>query len=207
MDSSPLRVGPFGVDALAGGSKNGCMTKDQLQQFAETLRTGRAKLDLNKAEFCKKARITPNTLRALERGAQHPNPETIDRIARLLGTTAPAITNGKRAIDHSDPLLADLNDEDLEVAQAFHHAPMRVKQRALGVLQERGRRSRGGKESATHDVIEVARRLLGLDPGKRQAITGMITEFEHLANDLHDEDTAATKDAPPPRVHRGKLGA
>ena len=205
MNSSPLRVGPFDVDPVMSGSKNGSMTKDQLQQFAETLRTGRAKLDLNKAEFCKKARITPNTLRALERGAQHPNPETIDRIARLLGTTAPAITNGKRTIDHSDPLLADLNDEDLEVAQAFHHAPMRVKQRALGVLQERGRRTR--KESTTHDVLEWARRLLGLDPGKRQAIAGMIAEFERLLTEMHHDDPAATKDALSARAPRGKIGA
>jgi transcriptional regulator with XRE-family HTH domain len=201
MEGTALRIEPFGVDALEGGPKNGSMTKEQLQQFAETLRTGRAKLDLNKSEFCQKAGITPNTLRALERGAQHPNPDTVDRLARLLGTTAPALTNGKRTIDTSDPLLADLNDEDLEVAQAFHHAPMRVKQRALGVLQEPRRRSQSGKAAMSHDVVEWARRLLGLDPEKRQAIATVIAEFE-----LRDE-TTATKDAPPVRVPRGKLGA
>jgi len=203
MEGTPLRIGPFDVDAPGGRPKNGSMTKEQLQQFAETLRTGRAKLDLNKSEFCQQAGITPNTLRALERGAQHPNPETIDRLARLLGTTAPALTSGKRAIDTSDPLLADLNDEDLEVAQAFHHAPMRVKQRALGVLQERVRRSRGGKDSSSHDVAEWARRLLSLDPQKRQAIATVIAEFELDSSD----ETTATTDAPPVRVPRGKLGA
>src|SRR5262245_12283259 len=140
MVSSGLRVGLFEIDDPAKGSKNGVMTPDQKQQFAEILRTGRAKLNLNKVDFCRKAGITPNTLRALERGAQDPGQRTIDRIAAILGMTPSALTTGKRPIDSSDPLLADLNDEDLEVAQAFHHAPMRVKQRALGVLQERVRR-------------------------------------------------------------------
>jgi transcriptional regulator with XRE-family HTH domain len=203
MERSLLRIEPFAVDASIGGSKNGSMTKEQLQQFAETLRTGRAKLDLNKSEFCQKAGITPNTLRALERGAQHPNPETIDRLARLLGTTATALTNGKRAIDMSDPLLANLNDEDLEVAQAFHHAPMRVKERALGVLQERARRSRGGKDSTSHDVVEWARRLLNLDPENRQAIATVIAQFEGL----NQGEAATPGDVPatPGRISRGKV--
>jgi transcriptional regulator with XRE-family HTH domain len=200
-----LRVEPFGVDASEPGSKNGGMTPEQLQQFAETLRTGRAKLDLNKVDFCKKAGITTNTLRALERGAQDPSQRTIDRIARMLGTTPSSLTSGKRAIDTSDPLLADLNDEDLEVAQAFHHAPMRVKQRALGVLQERARRGRG-KDSSSHDVAEWSRRLLGLDPEKRQAIATVIAEFEAM---LSEDESAAPKDAAgqPARVVRGKVGA
>ena len=51
MEGSPLRIGPIGIDASEGRSKNGAMAKEQLRQFAETLRTGRAKLDLNKTEF------------------------------------------------------------------------------------------------------------------------------------------------------------
>ncbi|HWK10851.1 MAG TPA: helix-turn-helix transcriptional regulator [Vicinamibacterales bacterium] len=147
------------------------MTKDELRQFAEAVRTARAKLGMNKSEFCKKAGVTPNTLRALERGAQHPNPDTLDRIAKAAGTTVAALTSGRRPIEATDPLLAQLNDEDLEVAQAFHHAPMRVRQRALGVLQER---TRPRKESVTHDVYEWTQRLLALDPAKRQAMVVLI---------------------------------
>lgn len=203
MERSLLRIGPFDVDALVNGSKNGSMTKEQLQQFAETLRTGRAKLALNKAEFCQKAGITPNTLRALERGAQHPNPETIDRLARLLGTTTAALTNGKQAIDAGDPLLTDLSDEDLHIAQLFHHAPTRVRHKVLGVLQEPARGSRGGKESMSHDVVEWARRLVGLDPQKRQAIANLITQLELL----NQEEAATPGDVPaaPGRVSRGKI--
>ena len=178
------------------------MTKEQLQQFAETLRTGRAKLDLNKAEFCQKAGITPNTLRALERGAQHPNPETIDRLARLLGMTATAITSGKQAIDTKDPLLADLNDEDLQVAQLFHHAPMRVRHRVLGVLQEPVRRNRSGKESS-HDVVEWARRLVGLTPERRQSIANLIAQLELL--NQTEAATPGDEPAAPGRVSRGKV--
>jgi transcriptional regulator with XRE-family HTH domain len=153
------------------------------------LRTGRAKLDLNKTEFCKKAGITPNTLRALERGAQHPNPYTIDRLAKLLGITAAALTSGKRTIDMNDPLLAQLNDEDLEVAQAFHHAPMRVRQRALGVLQERPRHH---KESLNRDASDWSHRLLALDPEKRQVLATLIAEFES-ARDREEDQPAATE--------------
>jgi transcriptional regulator with XRE-family HTH domain len=202
MERSLLRIEPFAVDASIGGSKNGSMTKEQLQQFAETLRTGRAKLSLNKSEFCQKAGITPNTLRALERGAQHPNPETIDRLAPLLGTTATALTSGKRPIDTSDPLFANLNDEDLEVAQAFHHAPTRIKGRALGVLQERARLSRVGKDATSHDVVEWARRLLNLDPEDRQVIATLITQLE-----LKQGEAATPGDVPatPGRISRGKV--
>ena len=177
MTGTALRIGPFDVDAIWDRSKNGSMTKEQLQQFAETLRTGRAKLGLNKSDFCQQADITPNTLRALERGAQHPNPETIDRLARLLGTTATAITNGKRVIDASDPLLKDLNDEDLEMAQRFHHAPMRMKERVLGVLLEPIRRSRTGP-AASHDAVDAGKDLLDLDPEDRQVIADLISRMK-----------------------------
>lgn len=200
MAGSQLRIDPFDVDASERGSKNDAMTKEELQQFAEALRTGRAKLNLNKMEFCKKAGITPNTLRALERGAQHPNPETVNRIARLLGTTAPALTHGKRAIAPNDPLLADLNDEDLEVAQYFHHAPMRVRQRALGVLQERGRRS--GKHTVIHDVTELARRLLALPPEKRHIVASLLGQFENDAGEQDQSGLPAVEALPPVGTRR-----
>lgn len=204
MMSSGLRVGRFEIDEPVRGSKNGAMTPEQKQQFAEILRTGRAKLNLNKVDFCKKAGITTNTLRALERGVQDPGQRTIDRIAAILGTTPAALTTGKRPIDTSDPLLADLNDEDLEVAQAFHHAPMRVKQRTLGVLQERGR-GRGRKDMPP-DATELARRLLALDPEKRHAIAMVIGEFELLTRD--EETAAGAKEVTAPHVtRRGKVGA
>jgi transcriptional regulator with XRE-family HTH domain len=193
MESTALRIQPFGVDAPQNGSKNGWMTKEQLQQFAEEVRKGRARLNINKVDFAKRAKIAPNTLRALERGVQQPNQETIDKIARILGTTAQSLTHGKRPIDAADPLLADLNDEDLEVAQAFHHAPMRVKQRALGVLQEGTRRGRKDA-SVTHDVTEISKLLLSLDPEPRQAIINLIAEFQL-------SKTTSTDEAAPPAAH------
>jgi transcriptional regulator with XRE-family HTH domain len=182
MVGNPLRITPINVDAPERGSKNGAMTKDQLRQFAEALRAARAKLDLNKTEFCKKAGITTNTLRALERGAQHPNPETLARLEKAVGPLA--LTSGRRPIEATDPLLAQLNDEDLEIAQAFHHAPMRVRLRVLGVLQERTRRR---KESMTRDVQEWAHRLLALDPEKRQAMAALIESLRE--SDVLDEVT------------------
>lgn len=179
-----MRAGPFGVDEAEGPSKTSAMTKEQLQSFAEAVRTGRAKLNLNKTEFCAKVGIVPNTLRALEKASQDPSQDTIDKLARVLGMTPHALTSGKRVVEAGDPLLADLNDEDLEIAQAFHHVPMRVKQKILGVLQERRPRT---KEVPTADVARWAKRLLALAPEQRAAVATVITEFEEMGSEAHSQ--------------------
>jgi len=179
------------------------MDAAELQQFAELLRVGRAKLRLNRLAFCRAVGISPNTLRALERGAQQPEAKTIEKIAHVLGMTPASLTHGKRGIDPGDPLLVNLNDEDLEVAQAFHHAPVRVRAEVLGALQQRGRRSGQGISRAAADWID---RLLRLPSNQRQAIAELIAEFESGAG-AKGEAAANTPPAPqapkkPPAQHK-----
>jgi transcriptional regulator with XRE-family HTH domain len=191
--ASRLRTATIRVDASDRWSKNDAMTKEQRAHFAEMLRTGRAKLALNKVKFCQQAKIAPNTLRALERGVQDPGQGTLDKLSAVLGITVAALTGGERPIETTDPRLKDLNDEDLEVAQAFHHAPMRGRQRVLGVLQERPRHH---KESLNRDASEWSRRLLALDPEKRQAVATLIGEFESARAREEDQPAATALDEP-----------
>lgn len=116
------------------------MDPSQLQHLADQLRMGMAKLHMKRGEFCRAVGITPNTLRALLRGQQQPEESTLHKLATVLGTTVNALREGKPGVDVSDQRYAHLNEEDLEVAEAFHHASMRVRQEVLGALQQRGRR-------------------------------------------------------------------
>lgn len=170
-------------------SKIGAMhSKQQLLEFGLRLKRRREARDLTRSALAELAGITRTTLRALENGAQHPEPSTMARLASALQTSEEALT-GTTPIEADDPLLARLTDEDLEVAQAFHHAPTRIKQRVLGVLQERAER---GEPSTTvvATVADWARRLQQLGPGKRQAIALMIAELEGNGG----EKPAATTD-------------
>jgi transcriptional regulator with XRE-family HTH domain len=70
---------------------------DAIQLLAERLRIARAKLQLNQQAFCEKAGITPNTLRALERGARYPSRKTLAGIAQCLETSLTDLMNGQSA--------------------------------------------------------------------------------------------------------------
>jgi transcriptional regulator with XRE-family HTH domain len=170
-----LRTSAFPIEGPISRPQNEGMDPDQLQHFAELLRVGRAKLRMNRLAFCRAVGISANTLRALERASQQPEARTVEKIAQVLGMTSSALTHGKRGVDPGDPLLVNLNDEDLEVAQAFHHAPVRVRQEVLGALQQRGRRSGPGISRAASEWID---RLLRLPSTQREAIAELIAEFE-----------------------------
>jgi len=187
----PLRTAAFLVATQPDGQKNGRMEPEDLPQFAERLVVGVAKLRMKFTPFCRRAGISPNTLRALMRGEQMPEAATVAKLAAALGTTPKALTEGKHGIDPSDDRLVILNDEDLEVAQAFHHAPMPVRQEVLGALQRRGRRAGASTSAAAAEWID---RLLRLPSTQRQAIAELIAEFEsdRAASTTEVEDPGPT---------------
>jgi transcriptional regulator with XRE-family HTH domain len=149
------------------------MNAKQLTEFGLRLRRRRDALGLTRSALCAAAKITRTTLRHLEHGRQHPTPSTLARLTAALHTTEDALA-GKKPIEPDDPRLHHLTDEDLEVAQAFHHAPTRVKQRALGVLQESG----VTRHTMLPSVATWAQRLINLDPALRQAIVTLIDEWD-----------------------------
>jgi transcriptional regulator with XRE-family HTH domain len=156
--------------------QNVVMNAKQLAEFGLRLRRRREALGLNRSALCAAAKITRTTLRHLESGRQHPNPPTLARLTAALHTTEDALA-GKKPIESDDPRLHHLTDEDLEVAQAFHHAPTHVKQRALGVLQENGV---ARQAIVLPSVAALAQRLINLDPTLRQAIATLIDEWEAM---------------------------
>lgn len=162
------------------------MTPRQLLEFGKRLTAERERQKLSRIDLAEQAGISRTTLRNLERGGQDPEQATLDALAEALKTSVLALT-GAPLIEPDDPKLHDLGDEDLEIAQAFHHAPLRVKHRALGVLQERGRR-----EILSATVADWARRLLALDPDQRQLLALLITDMERRV-----EVSQVSIDAPP----------
>jgi transcriptional regulator with XRE-family HTH domain len=165
------RSAPLHVDRPVKRSKNWAMNEKQLAEFAINLRERREKLRLTRVALAARAGITRTTLRMLEKGVQHPEPETLEQLAKALHTTEHALT-GQRMIEASDARLRSLTDEDIEVAQQFHHAPTRVKLRVLGELQEHGRQEHLG---ATAN--EWAQHMLTLTPEQRQAVALLIYLF------------------------------
>jgi transcriptional regulator with XRE-family HTH domain len=148
------------------------MSLRQRQELGKRVRQARERLGLDRLHFAHKAEISRNTLQTLEEATKETTDRVLDQVASALGMTVAALV-GTPPLDLNDPKLRDLSEEDLEFAQAFHHAPLRIKQRALGVLQERLRH-----EALTEPVSDWAKRLLALRDDQRAILTQLITELE-----------------------------
>jgi len=136
--------------------------------------------------FCERAGITRTTLRSLETGTQHPSPETILKLAQALGRSADWLT-GERRIEADNPLLKDLTEEDLHVAQMFHHAGVEVKQATLAVLQTR-EPPHGRKEDLSADVTARAKDFVALPPDDRYLTTRLIARLRQQPVDVGSVD-------------------
>src|SRR5262249_34924912 len=115
---------------------NGAMDERQLKDFGTRVRRRREALNLTRQALCKEAGITRTTLRRLEAGGQHPTPRTLALLVTVLQMPDEESLTGAAPVKLDHPLLEDLIEEDLEVAQRFHHAPTRVKTRILDLLDQ-----------------------------------------------------------------------
>lgn len=128
---TPLTIAP----APLYPNNAGAMDDRQLKDFGLRVRRRREALTLTRQALCEKAGITRTTLRQLEAGLQHPTPRTLARLVKALMVPEEALT-GATPIRLDHPLLADLTEEDLSVAQRFHHASTRVRRRILDALEQ-----------------------------------------------------------------------
>jgi DNA-binding XRE family transcriptional regulator len=98
-------------------------------QLAESIRTGRARLNLTRVQFAQAAGIATNTLRALENGTHRrlAGWATMEKIAKVLKIPTERLLAGKLPLQSDDPLLVGLNREDLTIARLFHDAILEVK--------------------------------------------------------------------------------
>lgn len=118
------------------------MDKEELAAFAERLIAARQKLYPTRLALAAKAGISRTTLRHLESGRQQPTQETIEALANALDMPA-AMLKGAKRIDPDHPMLKDARDEDLEIANLFHHASLDTKLRVREWLREDAHRSSG----------------------------------------------------------------
>lgn len=98
------------------------LRKEQTAIGQEVKRLRLAK-DWNLKALADRARITTTTLRGCEWGTKHTQPDKLAKIAKALGTTVAHLTQ----VEPKDLRTKDLQDEDYQVAQWFHHAPRPVK--------------------------------------------------------------------------------
>jgi transcriptional regulator with XRE-family HTH domain len=163
------------VDGSARAFKNlVAVGPDDRARLAESIRTGRARLDLTRVAFARAARISTNTLRKLET-ARHeglPDHATLTKVADLLETTPEALYLGPAPIPPADPILAGLYREDLAIARAYHEAPLAVKTTVHRLLQG------ALTEAQLATVAPLIGRLLALDAETAAAFDRVLASIE-----------------------------
>jgi transcriptional regulator with XRE-family HTH domain len=167
---------PIAIDRRQVRLNTRAMTREELAAFAERLRVEWRGRFRTAVAFCQAAGITRTTLRMLETGEQHPEPETVLKLAKALDKSPEWLT-GERRIDADNALLKDLTEEDLKVAQMFHHAGIDVKQATLAVLSTRAL-PHGGDRDLTADVTAQAKDFLALPPSDRYLATRFIARLQ-----------------------------
>ena len=170
------------------------MDPSQLVEFGRRLARQRKLLGFSKLKLQDKSGVDRTTIHRLESGVQNPEDLTLKKLATALETTVLGLV-GTPSVQPTDPKLEHLSDEDLDVAQAFHHATLLVKQRTLGVLQERRRR-----EALTATVGDVAHQLMALTPDQRALIAQLIQELAQRVRDDADLSETTGQPLPPPIV-------
>lgn len=181
------------VTPVAGPRARGkleVMDPAQRKEFGRRLARQRNLLGLSKLKLQEKSGVDRTTIQRLESGVQNPEDLTLKKLATALETTVLGLV-GTPSLQPTDPKLEHLSDEDLDVAQAFHHATLLVKQRTLGVLQERRRR-----EALTATAGDVAQSLMALTPDQRALIAQLIQE---LAQRVRDDAGLSEQTAVSPR--------
>jgi len=156
------------------------MTPRQREAFAQRILLRRTELfpKMSLQAFCDLAGITRTTLRIAEDPGSNQNPseKTLAGLARALRTTPEELKDEQR-ITPDNPLLKDLTEEDLRVAQTYHHADIAVKQRTLGVLQER-QLAATTKREITPDIATLAKRFTALPPDQRYVASQLLELLE-----------------------------
>lgn len=131
----------------------------------ERVKRLRLKLKWTQQQLADAAKVTPNTLRGLERATQETRREKVEAIAEALGTTFDALHRADEPINEDHPLLKDLSEEDLQVAQGFHHARTAVRLRVQRLL--------AGDRDPGLELLERFEKLPAEDQAGLEALLGV----------------------------------
>ena len=139
------------------------------------------------ADLAKAAHVTENTVRGLERGSLHTRWPKFEAIAHALGTTPEVLLQVEEPITDGHPLLRDLSEEDLRVAQAFHHTRTSVRLRIQRLL--------AGEPDAGLDLLERIEKLPAEDRASLEGILRISEDKPDAAEPSTTTRTPARKKA------------
>jgi hypothetical protein len=94
--------------------------------------------------------------------------ETLKRLATTLKVHVRRLFEEPGTAHPGDARIRGLNDEDFQIARAFHDAPTQLRQRIAGLLSD-GERD---------DVMAISKRLQRFSSEDISIIAGLITELE-----------------------------
>jgi transcriptional regulator with XRE-family HTH domain len=134
-------------------------------------------------ELADKAKVTPNTLRGLERGTLQTRWPKFEAIAKALGTTPDLLLQAEEPVAETNPLLRDLNEEDLRIAQAFHHSRTAYRMHVQRVLS-------GQVKSSSLELLD---RIDRMTEDQRDAVSAMVGIAEERPEPLTPTKRKATK--------------
>lgn len=120
------------VDDQRGKLKNGEMN----EVVGHRIRSRRVAQKLTQEELAKKAKVTANTVRGLEKGRLRTRWGNFEQICRALGTTPEEMLREDTPIEPTDPRLEKLTDEDLRMGRLFHDASTTLRQRVRHLLRD-----------------------------------------------------------------------
>jgi len=127
--------------------------------------------ELTQGQLAKKAGVTANTLRGLEKGTLTTRWPKLQKIAKALGTTAEALLHGDEPIAPTDPLLDKLRKEDILIARDYHHSSTLMRQCIAALL-----RNSDDDEVLTRAVLAIQK----MPAHSLDALTQLINEFPDI---------------------------
>ena len=154
------------------------------QVLGERIKELRRKRKWTQKDLAAAAHVTENTIRGLEHGTMQTRRPKYEAIVAALGTTTELLERADQPITDDHPLLVGLNDQDLQIAQAYSRARTTTRLRVERLLL-----------TNTLDAgFAIGDRVLALDDTRRERLLQALT----LAETARHKELDAQKKKPTP---------
>ena len=115
------------------------LTPAQRARVAERVRAARAEKGWDQRDLAARAKIAVGTVQSIERNLRATRDDKVTAIATALGLSIDDLLQTEAPLERSDPRLKDLKEEDIRVAQLYHHASSAVREQVRALLRDRER--------------------------------------------------------------------
>jgi transcriptional regulator with XRE-family HTH domain len=141
----------------------------------------KTKEKLRQVDVAKAVKIAVGTLQAIENNLWPVMESNIEKVAHYYGTSLEALRaeDKKAGIRKDDERIRDINDEDIEVAQKFHHARMQVKNRVWALLTQP--RSIPLPEEQAARASELVQRIVRLPDESIATLERVVADLEQMS--------------------------